>query len=132
MNLRILLLLIAATTLGSCNIKVVQLCLLQPTSPQITEGKNQYVFDNDTVRIVYSFWAKHGQFGFSIENKLSTPIYVDWKKSNLVYNNAPNVYWTDETVVKTNSVTSGVGYRASIVNWVQIGYILIISKLYHM
>ena len=42
---------------------------------------------------------------------MSTPVYIDWKKSNLVYNNAPNVYWTDETVVKTNSVTTGVGYR---------------------
>lgn len=112
MTFRILLL-VTSLLLGACNINVVQVALLHPTSPKVTEGKDHYVFDNDTVRIVYSFWAKHCPFGFSIENKLSTPIYIDWKKSNLVYNNAPNVYWTDETIVKTKSVTTGVGYRVT-------------------
>lgn len=98
-------------TVSSCNKEMIQLCQLKPVDNSIIEGRDKYVFENDTVRITYSFWAHHGQFGFTIENKLNTPIYVDWKKSNLVYNNTPNVYWTDETVVKTNSVTSGIGYR---------------------
>lgn len=113
MIIRLCALLFVAISFGACNKKMIQLSLLKPSDSSITEGKDRYVFENDTVRITYSFWANHGQFGFSIQNKLSTPIYVDWKKSNLVYNNAPNVYWTDETVVKTNSVTTGVGFRGS-------------------
>jgi hypothetical protein len=104
---------LVAISLGACNKKMIQLSLLKPSDSSIVEGKDKYVFENDTVRITYSFWAHHGQFGFSIQNKLSIPIYVDWKKSNLVYNNGPNVYWTEETVIKTNSITTGIGFRGS-------------------
>ena len=113
MTIRLIALFILAISFGACNKKMIQLSLLKPSDSSITEGKDKYVYENDTVRIIYSFWANHGQFGFSIQNKLSIPIYVDWKKSNLVYNNAPNVYWTEETVVKTSSVTTGVGFRGS-------------------
>lgn len=90
---------------------MIQLIQLHPTENLIESSPDKYVFDNDTVRITYTFWSHHGQFGFSIENKLSTPIYVDWKKSNLIYNGTPNVYWTDETVVNSNSVTRGIAVR---------------------
>lgn len=109
--IRILATILLISTLASCNKKMIQLAELKPVSASVERQNDHYVFDNDTVRITYSFWAHHGMFGFTIENKLSVPIYVDWKKSNLVYNNTPNVYWTDETVVKSISTTSGIGYR---------------------
>jgi hypothetical protein len=86
---------------------------LGPIETQFSEENKEYVFDNDTVRITYRFWAHHGKFEFSVRNKLNIPIYIDWKKSNLIYNGKPNVYWVEETVVKSKSVTTGIGFRGS-------------------
>lgn len=110
---KLVLLLILSIGITSCNKKMIQIMELKPLSQSVKETKNNFYFDNDTVRITYSFWANHGQFGFTIENRLGNPIYIDWKKSNLVYNNTPNVYWTEETVVKSKSVTTGVGFRGA-------------------
>lgn len=106
-------LLLLTLVLSSCSKQMIQLAHLKPLGTKIIEKKDVFVFENDTVRISYSFWALHGKFEFTIENKLTTPIYIDWKKSNLVYNAAPNVYWTDETLVSSKSVTSGVGIRGA-------------------
>lgn len=96
-----------------CNKKMIQLATLSPNDSNIEKRNDQYVFDNDTVRIVYRFWSHHGKFEFSIENKLKVPIYIDWKKSNLIFNGKPNVYWVDETVTKSTTVTSGVAVRGA-------------------
>lgn len=92
---------------------MIQLMRLGPIETQFSEENKEYVFDNDTVRITYRFWAHHGKFEFSVQNKLNVPIYIDWKKSNLIYNGKPNVYWVEETVVKSKSVTTGIGFRGS-------------------
>lgn len=104
---------IALTTTVGCNTEMIQIATLRPTGKNITESKDNYVFENDTVKIVYSFWSNGGKFEFTIENKLKTPIYIDWKKSNLVYNDSPNVYWTDETKINSKTVTHGVSVRGS-------------------
>lgn len=103
--------LLVIVSVTSCNKQMIQLMKLSPVESQFTEYNKEYVFENDTVRIAYRFWVDHGKFEFSVENKLNIPIYIDWKKSNLIYNGKPNVYWLEETVVKSNSVTSGVGVR---------------------
>lgn len=110
--MRYVLLLVTSSVLLSCNKQMIQLAHIKPVGA-LSEERDGFVFDNDTVRVTYSFWAVHGKFEFTIENKLTTPIYIDWKKSNLVYNSAPNVYWADETSVSTRAITSGVGFRGS-------------------
>jgi hypothetical protein len=102
---------LVALILTGCNKQMIQLMKLNPVEKQFSLENKKYVFDNDTVRITYQFWSNHGKFEFSVENKLEIPIYIDWKKSNLIYNGTPNVYWVEETVVKSNSVSSGVGVR---------------------
>jgi len=98
------------TLLFSCR-TAVQVVDMQPTSPTIKDNQTHYVFDNDTVRIAYHFWGDRGEFWFEIQNKLNVPIYIDWKKSNLVNNNTPYPYWDDNKQVNTLSV--GKGYGAS-------------------
>ncbi len=98
------------TLLFSCR-TAVQVVDIQPASPAIKDNQTHYVFDNDTVRIAYHFWGDKGQFWFEIQNKLSVPIYIDWKKSNLVNNNIPYPFWDDNKQVSTLSV--GKGYGAS-------------------
>jgi hypothetical protein len=111
--IRLTIFFIVALALSSCNKQMIQLLHLKPIGKTIIEEKDSYVFENDSVKISYSFWAHHGKFEFTIVNKMKTPIYIDWKKSNLVYNSNPNVYWTDVTVVSSASVSVGVGFRGS-------------------
>lgn len=110
---QIVLFLIVSIGLLSCNKNMIQLVSLSPIEKQTIERNKEYVFENDTVKIIYRFWDSHGKFEFSVENKLDIPIYIDWKKSNLIYNSTPNVYWVEETVVKLNTVTTGVGFRGA-------------------
>jgi hypothetical protein len=110
--MRLLLLFLVLIASVGCNKKMIQLATLSPKNPEVEKLNDEYVFDNDTVRITYRFWSHHGKFEFLIENKLGVPIYIDWKKSNLIFNGTPNVYWVDETVTKSTSVTSGVATGA--------------------
>ncbi len=61
--------------------------------------------------IRYNFWASRGKVDLVIENKLNKPIYIDWKKSNLIINGDPLPYWQDvadmETVTEGKSVGTG-------------------------
>ncbi len=75
--IRTAILLLATMALSSCNKQMIQLAHLKPIGTKISEEKNGFVFENDTVRISYFFWAHHGKFEFTIENKMTTPIYID-------------------------------------------------------
>jgi len=55
-----------------------------------------YVFENDSLKITYSFWAEKGLMNFSIFNKLQKPLYIDWKKSSYIDNSVKLNYWIDE------------------------------------
>lgn len=111
--MRLIFFLLITILVSSCNKQMIQLMKLNPVDNHFAEEDDEYIFDNDTVRITYRFWADHGKFEFAVQNKLNVPIYIDWKKSNLIYNGKPNVYWLEETVVKSNSVTSGIGMRGA-------------------
>ncbi len=88
-------------TLFSCS---SQTQLLETKSNiQLDASKNQYVFDNDTVRIEYDFWANKGILGYRIFNKLDVPVYIDWKKSSFIQNGRKMDYWSDQSVTNTAS-----------------------------
>ncbi|HWK07061.1 MAG TPA: hypothetical protein VNS58_25685 [Puia sp.] len=83
---------------ASCS-KYTQIFQTKPATPGITSGDLLY-FENDTVKITYSFWHKNGTLAFSIYNKLNIPIYIDWKKSSLVKDGQKFNYWSEETITK--------------------------------
>ena len=58
---------------------------------------DSWVFENDTVKITYSFWDNKGVLSFTVFNKLNRPIYIDWKNSAFIYNDNKLNYWNDET-----------------------------------
>jgi len=62
------------------------------------KNNNFYEFENDTVKITYSFWGDKGNMSFTLLNKLNVPIYIDWKKSFLIKNNQHYNYWLDESI----------------------------------
>ena len=60
-----------------------------------------YVFENDSLKITYSFWTQKGLMTFAIFNKLDKPLYIDWKKSSYIDNSVKLNYWIDEEKKKS-------------------------------
>jgi hypothetical protein len=93
---------------ASCS-KYTQIFQTKPTTPGITAGDLLF-FENDTVKITYSFWQKKGTLAYNIYNKLSIPIYIDWKKSSFIRDGQKYNYWADETITKSSSYRVGNSY----------------------
>lgn len=65
-----------------------------------------FVYETDTLKITYSFWAKGGVLSFVVFNKLNNPIYIDWKKSSYIDNTNKLNYWVD---IETTEIASFYG-----------------------
>jgi hypothetical protein len=75
-----------------------------PRSPGISEDNNgNWTYENDTIRITYSFWAEKGVMAMIIQNKLNVPIYIDWKKSSYIDRGHKLDYYSE--ALTTKSVT---------------------------
>lgn len=48
--------------------------------------QNQFVFENDTIRLTYDFSGSDGPISVNVYNKTNQPLYVNWKKSALIRN----------------------------------------------
>lgn len=100
----LLLFLTIALLFSSCS-KVFKVA--QVESPDgLTIKDDRYVFENDTVKIIYDFWDEEGAMRYAIENKLDKPITIDWSKSHLVYRGENLPYWTNTQTVKTRGRSS--------------------------
>ncbi len=118
-------LLVSALTLlflASCG-DLVQVVYTAPIDNSIKKEKGFYVYENDDVRIVYSFWHDNGIMSFSLYNKLNKPIYIDWKKSSFVNKQQRFPYYSNSTkhdfVVTSDAwatVFANYGYTTGIKN----------------
>jgi hypothetical protein len=100
-----------SSLMTSCNIEYVQ--ILRTKSIGLTEKKQGWVFENDSIRINYNFNEQGGIMLFSLFNKLDKPVYLDWKNSSFIYNGEKNNYWIEESNTVGSSVqTSKVGRNA--------------------
>lgn len=68
----------------------------------------RFIFENDTLKITYYFWAENGKMDMRIYNKLNVPIFIDWKVSNFIDNNTNLQYWYD--IQNSTSISTGVNY----------------------
>jgi hypothetical protein len=101
--LLITIFLIVASSFNSCT-KYIQ--IYDVDSSKIPFDKDSYIYENDTIKVVYYFWKRRGMMGFAIKNKLSKPILIDWKKSTFSFNGKIHPYWQDKSQVTTRSRTS--------------------------
>jgi hypothetical protein len=82
--------------LSGCSIKYLQ--YYRTESANTTKTDNNFIYENDSIRITYSFWSNGGVMSFNIFNKLDKPLYIDWKRSSFIID-SNNVYYYDDTVV---------------------------------
>ncbi len=70
------------------------------------QNKQQnFVVENDTARIVYSFRGMNFPVTVEVYNKLNIPLYVDWSKSALIVGGKSMSFWQD--VANLNGSTQG-------------------------
>ena len=105
LTLRLILIICVITSLYSCQ-ETSQLYVTKPVSNLKAEGRN-YVFENDTVRIIYNFWGEKGKLSFNIYNKLDIPLFIDWKKSSFIRNGNKIDYWNDIETTQSSGSYSG-------------------------
>lgn len=77
-------------------------------SEKLTKSNNSWVFENDTLKIVYDFYDSYGKMNFLIYNKLSSPIYIDWKNSSFIYNGNKFNYWVDQTKSSSQGIIAPI------------------------
>jgi len=91
---------------GCAPMKNVQ--LFYTSSENCREVQDLHIYENDTVVIAYYFWANRGVMGFSVFNKLTVPLYIDWKKSSFVLNGEKLNYFSEDVNTSTVSETHSV------------------------
>lgn len=111
-NAKNTLLVLIIIFMASCG-TYTQVLTLSPTNKTgAITSDSFYVYENDTIKIAYSFWAQSGKVNFVITNKCSKPIYIDWKKCSYVFNGKKYNYYKDEisTEYTQSGYSSNVGY----------------------
>lgn len=69
----------------------------------ISNTQDECVYENDTIKIVYDFWQDGGKMSFYLYNKLSIPLFIDWKNSALIINSNKFAYWQDKEIKQGSS-----------------------------
>jgi hypothetical protein len=71
-----------------------------------------FIWENDTLRLVYSYNGWGGPVHYSITNKTDKPMYVNWKKSAIIrFGIAHPLFQSD--VQMTGAFDASRGYRGS-------------------
>lgn len=82
------------------------------SSQLVQNEKNDFVFENDTLRVVYSFNGSGGPLRISIENKSPHSLQVDWKKSALISEGHVASFYRPAAAVNGNLVSTGSGVHS--------------------
>jgi|GEM_PF-2744500 len=68
--------------------------------------------ENDTIRVTYIFWAEKGFMGLYIHNKLTRPLYIDWRKCSFITGITKHDYWTETVTIENtgSSISNSVSH----------------------
>jgi len=81
-NLTFIILSFAIATLSSCT--SYQIITLESTLEQpSTDG---FVYEDDTISVLYTFNGTNAPLDVNIYNKLNTPLYINWNQSSVIIN----------------------------------------------
>jgi hypothetical protein len=96
MKISLFILFLILALLSSCTKAFIQVFDTEAT--QNLGDENGFIYETDTVKITYAFWAEKGLMSFTIYKELNKPIYIDWKKSAFINNDLKMDYWIDEVL----------------------------------
>ena len=91
----------------SCS--VYQINTISSTNTPQNEKTGSFVMENDSVKITYDFAGQYAPIAIQIQNKLDQPLYLDWQRSALVYNDSAISYADNNALINAN--VAGVQYK---------------------
>lgn len=103
------LVVLLAVFASSCS-KVLR--VYQVESVNTKKDSERFVYEDDSVKVIYDFWYEDGVMLFAVQNKLDKAITIDWKKSHFSLNGLVYPYWRDVDWIRTTGKanTWGTGY----------------------
>ena len=70
---------LVACVLVSCS--TYQVNVLSSTNTTKDDKTGVFNFENDSVKITYSFYGNNAPVSIQVFNKLDKPLYIDWQRS---------------------------------------------------
>ena len=89
--------------LSACS--TYQMNTLSSTNSVHDEKTGDFKFENDSVKIVYSFSGENAPIHIDIFNKLNEPVYVDWERSAII-NGKQSYSYADEAIQINGDISS--------------------------
>lgn len=74
-----------------------------------TTNIQEFFLETDTLLVTYSFNGEGGPVRIGIKNKLPIPLYIDWRRSALIFNNDSESYWKNDFNVSLLESGYGIG-----------------------
>lgn len=74
--------------------------VFETTSADAKWDGKQFTTENDTLKASYYFWSEKGIFAVTIQNKLKTPLFIDWEQSSFKSLGQKFDYWPDNEAGK--------------------------------
>ncbi|RFM28433.1 hypothetical protein DXN05_06375 [Deminuibacter soli] len=72
-----------------------QICTVSSYDSPRKANDSSFVFENDSLKITYSFAGNHAPVAVTVFNKADYPLYIDWQRSALVTNDSAMSYVPD-------------------------------------
>jgi hypothetical protein len=84
-------------------------------SSDLPENKlNEFVIENDTIAITYSFNGLNCPVNIRIQNKLDVPLFIDWRRSALIHKDQTISYANNNSSVHLVSSGSQINWTPSV------------------
>lgn len=88
--------------LASCSSKRFY-STINTTNPYTFKDDNGFFLqDGDSISIAYSFYGENAPITITVTNRMSTPMYIDWRKSGIIIDNTEIPFAQNEVVYNDN------------------------------
>jgi hypothetical protein len=73
-------------------------------------GFSTYFFENDSMKVSYTFKGYNCPVNVQVYNKLSVPLYIQWTKSALIIDGKTVPFWKDESSFSSGTYTTEIDW----------------------
>lgn len=81
-----------------------QINTLSSTNTLKNQQTGDFEFENDSVKISYSFYGVNAPVHIQVYNKLNKPLYIDWKRSALIVDDKAVSYAGNEVPISGSTI----------------------------
>ncbi|MBS7564444.1 hypothetical protein KHS38_08495 [Mucilaginibacter sp. Bleaf8] len=99
---KLLLPILAAVTSLVASCSTYQISTISSTNSIKDDKTGVFYFENDSVKISYSFYGNNAPISIKVYNKLDKPLYVDWQRSAAIVGNEAYSYASDKVNINGN------------------------------